>query len=320
MRYTIAKENEVKQLASEGRTLEYIVSVTGIPPKVVWGWCPELRPHEDVIKQSVKQRFHFIYPDFEAKISSAFSPFVRTDISDDDWDMINKVIYDTLFEESLYVFKNVLNDPPEFTSTGRLSNQLFLDYLKEFWSMNSSYVVEHKCKFTYVKSCRDAVHYWSALRNKKIQDVSKGDVELIHEKLVGKKLSPSRICQILKVGLIPLKVAYKEGMTLLKTYDYQLPKKDVRKDIDKTILTKVLNYNWKSAESYTANLVGCQTKMQLREVRALTLKDIFTDGYIYASHIYENGQYLPNPNARVIKVSSTLIDWILKYTSTTPYI
>ena len=58
MRYTIEKENEVKRLAAEGKSSSYICSATGISERVIWNWCPETRPHDDVIKWSVKQRFH----------------------------------------------------------------------------------------------------------------------------------------------------------------------------------------------------------------------------------------------------------------------
>lgn len=321
MRYTIAKENEVKAMAEEGKSLEYISSVTGIAPKVIWQWCPQLRPHEDVIKQSVKQRFHFIFPDFEAKISSAFSPFVREDITDDDWEMVNKVIYDTLYEESLYVFKNAITDPPDFGSTNKLSEELFLDYMKKFWSTSSDYAVQKNLKPSYIESQKNSIHYWSILRNKKLKDITKGDIQIVHEKLESKGLSASRISQILKTGLIPLRYAYENKLTLLKSYDYQLPKKFQRKSlsIESSVLSKIFNSDWKSSESFIANLIGCYAKMQLREVRALRLKDIFTDGFILSSNIYDKGNLIENPNKRIIKVDEQLIDCILKYTSTSPY-
>lgn len=320
MRYTIAKENEVKELAKNGKSLEYITSVTGIPPKVVWNWCPELRPHEDVIKWVVKQRFHFLYPDLEAKISSAFSPFVKENISEDEWEEINKVIYNVLYEESLFVFKNAITDPPTFSDSKMLSNEPVLDYFKKFWTKESNYCKSRNLKESYINQNRNSIHFWFILRTKKVKDITKGDIELVHENLQKKNLSESRIIAILKTGLIPLKAAYKNGMTLLKTYEYQLPKIEKRiMPFSQSQLTKILNSEWKSMESYLANLIGCQAKMQLQEVRALTLQDIFTDGYIYASHIYNHGRYTENPKKRMIKISTTLVDCILKYTSTSPY-
>lgn len=319
MRYTIAKETEVKQMAAEGKSLDYIVSVTGIPPKVIWGWCPELRPHEDIIKQSVKQRFHSLYPDLEAKISSAFSPYIVSAITDDEWEELNKTIYDTLYEESLIVFKNALTDPPDFGNVKKLSEELFLDFMKSYWSENSVYT--NNLKDSYIKMNRNSIHYWSSLRNKKLKDITKGDIELIHEKLVSKNLSASRIYQILKVGLTPLKYAYENGMTIIKSYDYQLPKKFQRKNIElsSSMLSRILNSEWQSSESYVANLIGYYGKMQLREVRALQLKDIYTDGFLISNNIYEKGQLLENPRRRQIKIPVEIIDCILKYTSTSPY-
>lgn len=319
MRYTIEKENEVKKLAKEGKSIEYIASVIGIPKKVIWGWCPKLRPHDDVIKQSVKQRYHSLYPDLEAKISCAFSPFINKDITEDQWEDLNKVIYDTLFEESMYVFKNVLTDPPDFGEIKKLSNEPFLDYLKKFWDMDSEYAKGRKQ--SYMKMHRNSVHYWSPLRNKSVKDITKGDIDIIHENLQSKGLSASRIESVLRTGLIPLRHAYKEGLTILKAYEYQLPQSFRRKGIgiDEYSIVKIFNHSWKSNESFTANLVGYNAEMQLREVRALTLSDIYTEGYINASHIYEYGERKENPNARMIKVSGIIIDCILKYTSTTPY-
>ena len=131
MRYTIEKENEVKNLFAEGKSIDYINSVTGIPKKVIWQWCPELRPHEDIVKQSVKQRYHFLFPDYEAKISSAFSPYICSDISEEEWEEVNKTVYDVLYEEAVAVFKNAISDPPNFGEKTALSNEKFLDYLKK---------------------------------------------------------------------------------------------------------------------------------------------------------------------------------------------
>lgn len=321
MRYTKAREEEVKALAESGKSLDFIASVTGLPKKVIWQWCPVLRPHEDIIKQSVKQRFHFIYPDFEAKISNAFSPFVRSDISEDDWEEINKVIYKTLYEESLYVFKNAITDPPDFSDIKKLSNDLFLDYLKKFWTTESDYVKEKKCKESYVKSNFDSIHYWSMLKFKMLKDVTKNDIEIIHSKLSEKNLSSSRIYQILQVGLIPLKYAYNNGLTLLKAFDYKLPRKCEmkREKLAANVLLQILNSKWENLESQTANYIGYYAKMQLREVRALTFQDIYPDGYISASHIFERNEYKENPNARIIKVPTSLINWIFKYASKSPY-
>lgn len=288
MRYTIAKEQEVKRLCEEGRSLEYIASLTGLPQKVIWSWCPVLRPHEDVIKQSVKQRYHSLYPDLEAKITTAFSPLVREDITEEQWENACNVIYDTLFEESIYVFKNVLSDPPNFGDTKKLSNKRFLDYLKEFWDYdNSIYIKERNAEKErisrqYAEICKNTIHYWSFLKNKLMRDVSKGDVELLHERLSSKNLSPNRIYFILKVGLTPLEYAYKNDLTLLKTYDYQLPKRTKKeyKKIDSVLISKIFNYEWNDQEAYLANLLGYYGNITAADVSKIKLKDIYTDGTI----------------------------------------
>ena len=314
MRYTIAKEQEVKQLAENGKDLEYISALTGIPRKVIWQWVPELRPHEDIIKQSVKQRYHFIYPDFEAKISAAFSPLVREDISEEEWDKVNKIIYDTLYEESIYVFKNVLSDPPNFGDIKKLSNDKFLDYLKHFWDYdNSPYIIEHnsdkeRISREYATICKNTIHYWSSLKNKLLRDITKGDIELIHEKLISKNLSPSRIYSILKVGLTPLEYAYKNGLTLLKTYEYQLPKKTKKPipDYGPQFISKLFNAVWNDQEAYLANLVAYYGGLTINETKNLRLMDIYTDGAICKDN-------------QIVKIPCKVAEAMLKYASTSPY-
>lgn len=313
MRYTIAKEQEVKRLAEKGKDLEYISALTGIPRKVIWQWVPELRPHEDIIKQSVKQRYHFIYPDFEAKISAAFSPLVREDISEEEWENVNKIIYDTLFEESIYVFKNVLSDPPNFGDIKKLSNEKFVDYLKHFWDYdNSPYILEHnsdkeRISRNYAAICRNTIHYWSSLKNKLLRDITKGDIELIHEKLVSKNLSPSRIYSILKVGLTPLEYAYKNGLTLLKTYEYSLPKKTKKTFcIDSSLLAKIFNDTWEDKEAFLANIIAYYAGLSLEETRYIRLCDLYTDGTL-------------SVNERNIKIPKNVVEAALKYASTSYY-
>lgn len=326
MRYTIEKENEVKLLFKEGRSLDYIHSVTGIPKKVIWQWCPELRPHEDIIKQSVKQRYHFLFPDYEAKITSAFSPYICTDISEDDWESLNKHIYDVLYEEAVAVFLNVVSDPPNFGEKKILSNEKFLDYLKNFWDYdNSEYIKERNeekevISRGYANLCKNTLHYWSFLKNKLMRDVSKGDIQIIHEKLVEKKLSSSRIYFILKLALIPLEYAYNQGHTLLRTFDYKVPRKTRQKNVlESIVISKIFNSEWKSSESYLANLLAYVGELKLQEVRALRLSDVFTEGFIVTNNIYTRDGLQPNKNKRVVKISQNVLDCILKYTSTNPF-
>lgn len=314
MRYTIAKEQEVKKMCEDGRTLEYISSVTGLPQKVIWQWCPTLRPHEDIIKQSVKQRYHYFYPELEAKVSAAFSPLTRDDVTEDEWEEANKVIYDTLFEMSLYVFKNVITDPPTFGDSKKLSNKKFVEYLKEFWDYdNSPYIKEHNAEKErisrqYAEICKNTIHYWSFLKNKLMRDVSKGDIEILHEKLSSKNLSPNRIYFILKVGLTPLEYAYKEGLTLLRTFDYQLPKREKKKyvKIDSVLISKIFNYDWNDQEAYLANLLGYYGDITASDVSKITLGDIDLDGNIKVGK-------------KSITIPKKLIDIILAYSSTSPY-
>lgn len=308
MRYTIAVEQQVKKLAEEGRSLEYISTVTGIAKKVIWQWVPALRPHDDIIKQSVKQRYHYMYPDFEAKISTVFSPLVRESISEDEWDNACKVIYDTLFELSVYVFKNVISDPPTFGEVKKLSDAKFCNYLREFWDYdNSPYVAQRKDKLSrkYVNECYNTIRYWSFLRNKLMRDVTKGDIEILHEQLTEKGLSPRRIYFILKVGLKPLEYAYKNGMTLIKTYEYQLPR-ITRQSMDELTFSKIFNAEWEDNEAYIANLIAYYTKMSVKQISSLTLGDIFSDGGIRKGN-------------EIVKIPRQVVDAILKYASTSPY-
>ena len=312
MRYTIEKENLVKQLAKEGRSLDYISSYTEIPNKVIWGWCPELRPHNDIIRQSVKQRFYCVFTEYEAKISSAFSDIVRKDITDVQWNKANKVIYDTFLELSEYIFLNAIQDPPTFSGTNKLSDVKFLDYIKLFWDYeNSPYVKERAfvkpLKKEYVEQCRNTVHFWSPLKNKLMRDITKGDVEIIHEKLQDKKLSSSRIAFILNVGLIPLEYAYKNNETLLKTYEYPIPAR-TKKDysISSELLAKVFNEKWNNFESYTANLVAYYAGLTFEETKNLKLKDIYTDGGLKVNGIVKN-------------IPIFVCDVLTKYASTSPY-
>lgn len=326
MRYTIEKENEVKNLFAEGKSIDYINSVTGIPKKVIWQWCPELRPHEDIVKQSVKQRYHFLFPDYEAKISSAFSPYICTDISEEEWEEVNKTVYDVLYEEAVAVFKNAISDPPNFGERTVLSNEKFLDYLKNFWDYDNSEYIKEKNKEKQVISksysvmCKNTLHYWSFLKNKMMRDVTKGDIQILHEKLVDKKLSPSRIYFILKLGLIPLEYAYEQGQTLLRTFDYKVPKKTRQKNVlQPLVISKIFNSEWKSTESYLANLLAYVGELKLQEVRALRLSDVFTEGFIITNNIYTRNGLEPNKNKRVVKINKSVLDCILKYTSTNPY-
>lgn len=326
MRYTIEVEKKVKQLAEEGKKVDYISSVTNVPKKIIYTWCPSLKPHEDIIKWSVKQRFRFLYPELEAKISSAFSPFVDKDISEEKWDEINKVIYDVLFEESLIVFKNALSDPPDFGEIKKLSNDKFLDFLKLFWNYekspyinkrNSNKIVISK---TYADMCKNTIHYWSPLRNKYMKDVSVGDIEFMHEKLSAQKLSPSRIYFILKVALIPLKYAYENDLTLLKTYEYKMPKKTKKNNpLNPVLISKIFNHEWKDEEAFVANLIAYNCKMHINEIRALTLNDVYADGFIITNNIYTRYGLEKNKNKRVISIPKYLVDIILKYSSTSPY-
>ena len=328
MRYTIEKENEVKLLCEQGRSIEYINSVTGIPKKVIWQWCPELRPHEDIIRQSVKQRYHFLFPDLEAKITSAFSPYICSEIKEDDWELLNKLVYDVLYEEALAVFKNVITDPPTFSETKKLSNEKFLDYLKKFWDYETSEYIKQRNEKTetiskpYADMCKNTLHYWSSLKNKLMRDVTKGDIEIVHEKLTEKKLSQSRIYFILEIALIPLKYAYNNGQTFSRVFEYKLPKRTKEKNnlLSPLVISKIFNSDWKCTESFLGNFIAYSLGLTLKEVRALRLCDIYTENVIVTNNIYTQKKGLEeNPNKKVFKISKNLYNCLLKYTSASPY-
>lgn len=319
MRYTIEKENEVKRLAAEGKSSSYICSLTNIPERVIWNWCPETRPHNDVIKWSVKQRYHYDFPDFEARISSAISPLLRKDVSEEEWEDVNKVIYNVLFDEAILVFKNVLEDPPEFSSEKKLSKEPFLDYLRRFWSEDSEYVKRKNLSPVYVKQNHDSIHFWSLMKKRKLSEINSGDIERVFENLSDKGLSQSRINAIMKVALIPLKEAFKEGSILSRCYEFYLPKVEKSENNLSTIdAVKIFNSSWENKEAFVANLVAYICKMQLQEVRALRLQDI-GEKTITVKNYYTRDGLVKNRKPRVINTSSYITSTIMKYASTAPY-
>lgn len=320
MRYTIEKEQEVKRMVAENKSIDYISAKTNIPKKVIWNWCPELRPKEDVLMQIVKQRFRLEYQDLEAKIANAYSPYVKANISDKEWIQISKTVFQVLFDESLLVFKSALNEPPQITKTNKLSDEYFLDYLKRFWTEDFEYAITKKLSKSYIKMNRDSIHFWSSLRNIKLSEISKGDIEIVHENLEKKGLSESRVNSILKTALIPLKFAFYKGFIAQNVSDYHLlktPPKSLR--FDALTTTKIFNAEWDCFESRLANLIAYFTGFQLREVLALTLQNIYTDGYIVSNHIYDVKGYTLSKKSHCTKVPISLIDTILQYTSTSPF-
>lgn len=319
MRYTIEKENEVKRLAAEGKSSSYICSLTNIPERVIWNWCPETRPHDDVIKWSVKQRYHSVIPELEARISAAISPLMRKDISEEEWENANQVINKTLFEEAIIVFKNLLAEPPEFGSEKKLSKEPFLDYLRKFWSEDSEYVKRKELKPVYVRQNHDSVHYWSLLKKRVLSEVNSGDIERVFEKLSEKGLSQSRINGIMKTGLIPLKEAYKQGLIPSRCHEFYLPKVEkTRNHLTFTDISKIFNSHWEDEQAFVANLIAYVCNMQLQEVRALRLRDI-SPNVIRIENYYTKEGLVKNKNPRTINVTSYVTDVVLKYASKIPY-
>jgi len=319
MRYTIEKEKEVRELAAAGKSSSYISSLTGIPERVIWNWCPETRPHDDVIKWSVKQRYHYDIPELEARISSAISPLIRDDVTEEEWDNVNSIINKTLFDEAVIVFKNLLNDPPEFGSEKRLSKEPFLEYLKKFWSEDSEYVKRKELNPVYVKQNHDSIHYWSMTKKRAVSEINSGDIERVFEKLSEKGLSQSRINGIMKTGLIPLKEAYKQGLILTRCYEFYLPKVEkAQNNLTSVDISKIFNSHWDNEEAFIANLVAYVGKMQLQEVRALRLCDV-DEKTINIENFYTKEGLVRNKKPRVITTSSYVTSIILKYASTAPY-
>ena len=320
MRYTIEREKQVRQLVEQGKSSSYISSLTGVPERVIWNWCPETRPHDDVIKWSVKQRFHSVIPELEARISAAMSPLVRKDISEEEWDNLNTVVNKTLFEEAIIVFKNLLSEPPEFGSEKKLSKEPFLDYLKKFWSEDSEYAKRKNLSPVYVKQNHDSVHFWSLLRKRTLSEVNYGDIERVFENLSQKGLSQSRVNAIMKTALIPLKEAYKNGLVPSRCYEFYLPKVEkTNKSLSPVTVSKIFNTHWKDSEAFVANLVGYIGGLQLQEVRALRLCDI-GEKTITVNNYYSKGKLIECKNKRVIETSSYVIKVILQYASTTPHV
>ena len=319
MRYTIEREKEVRALAAQGKSSSYISSKTNIPERVIWNWCPETRPHDDVIKWSVKQRYHSIIPELEARISAAVSPIVRRDITEDEWESVNQVINKTLFEEAIIVFKNLLAEPPEFGSEKRLSKEPFLDYLRRFWSEDSEYVKRKGLKSVYIKQNHDSVHYWSLLKKRSLSEVNSGDIERVFENLSAKGLSQSRVNGIMKTGLIPLKEAYKQGLIPSRCHEFYLPKVEKSEsNLSFIDISKIFNTPWKDYQAFIANLIAYYGKMQLQEVRALRICDIF-DNAIRIENCYTRDGLMKNKNPRTITISSFVSKAIICYASTIPY-
>lgn len=318
MRYSIEKENEVKHLAEEGKSSAYISSATGIPERVIWNWCPELRPHDDIIKWSVKQRMHSILPELEAKISAAVSPCVKSSITEDEWENMNKIINATLFEEAIIVFRNALEYPPDFGKDKKLSQEPLLEYFRKFWSMDSDYVKNKNLKENYVKTNRDSVHYWSMFRKNKLSEINTGDIELFYEHLCEKDLSQSRINAIMKVGLIPLKYAYNNGLILNRCHEFYLPVIEKKTyNLTSVEVSKIFNTVWDDSEAYLANLIACNFHLQIQEVRALRICDIWEDE-LNVNNIFSDALH-ENKNKRALPLSSFFRDAILRYVSTSPY-
>lgn len=319
MRYTIEREKEVRALAAQGKSSSYISSKTNIPERVIWNWSPETRPHDDVIKWSVKQRYHSIIPELEARISAAISPIVRKDVSEEEWESVNQVINKTLFEEAIIVFKNLLAEPPEFGSEKRLSKEPFLDFLRKFWSEDSEYVKRKNLSPAYVKQNHDSVHYWSLMRKRVLSEINTGDIERVFEHLSEKGLSQSRINGIMKTALIPLKEAYKEGLIPSRCHEFYLPKVEKAEDNFTSVdVSKLFNAKWENDQAYVANLVAFVGKMQLQEVRALRLCDIGNDT-INIVNYYTKGNLIKNKHPRTVEVSDFVINILISYASTTPY-
>lgn len=312
MRYTLAIENEVKRLCEEGKDLDYISSATGIAKKVIWGWCPSLRPHEDVIRTSVKQRYHYNFPEYESKISAAFSGITREDITDDEWEEVNSVIHDTLFEEAVYVFKNVINDPPAFGGNKKLSEDLFFDYIKKYWSSNNELLKDKKA--IYIKKMRSNVRYWSFLRGKMLKDVSNGDVNILRERLDNSGFAPLTISAILKAGTIPLKTAYKQGLTMLRAFDIEVSLDKAKPCINKdTAFDIFINANWKSQEGLLANWIAFNTGMTLSEIKAIKLSDIFPN-FITSHHVLnKKREYIEKKSTELHKINTHLYMLIIDY-------
>lgn len=320
MRYTISKENEVRELVAQGKSVDYISALTNVSKKTILNWCPELKPNDETLRLIIKQRFRLEYSDWEAKITNSFSPFLKNNVSDDEWIDLNKTVYDVLYEESMLVAKSVLKNPPDIKYSENLSDELFLSFLKNFWNINSEYVKQKKLSENYVLMNYNSIHYWSLLRTRKLKNITKSDIEVVHEKLKEKDLSQSRVNSILRTGLIPLKFAYIKGFTVQKVFDYELPKTPlVFSRFDKITIFKIFNQKWNSFEAKLANLIGYFTGFELQEVLALTLQDLYLDGYITSSHIYNKNGYCLNPYPKKISVSNDFINLILKYASTSPY-
>lgn len=301
MRYSIAIEKEVKELSEQGKSLDYIFSATGVPKSVIWRWCPELRPHDDIIKSSVKQRYHSIFPEWESKISSEFSKITRSDISEEDWDNANNTIHKTLFDEAVAIFKNIIDDPPVFNSNKKYAEIKVLDYLKKYWTS------QDKQSSIYLKQRLSTIRYWSPFRNRFVYELTNGDVRFLREKLEDKKFSRSRIFYILKTGLIAFDYAYNNNLMPCHLETIKISKiKRILPITKENALDLFINSEWKTREGLLANWIGFQTGLSLSEIKALKVSDFFPD-FIISSHILnKQKQYIQKKEKCLCSISETL--------------
>lgn len=321
MRYSIEKESEVKSLAAQGRNLDYISSVSGVPKKVIRLWCPELRPHEDVIKRSVLQRFHSDLPEYEAEISSEVSKYAREDITDDEWESLGRTVSRVLLDEAVHVFKSTITDPPEFTDKNRLSEQGFLDFLKDFWSRDRSPFLAAHPEFSdgYVRNSAGAVRYYSRFRKKLLRDMTSADLEILHENLSESGLSEHRINFILRAGRTALKYAYQQGMTLSRAYDHRLqrPGKSQNAAISTQDALELFSDEWSNPTAMLANFLAFLCGLRQNETRALRGKDFGKKSVTIAHTFSRTGKLVGLSLPRTVPLTKIIVETVRKLSSRT---
>lgn len=309
MRYSIDKEVRARELAADGKSLDYIVSTVGVPKKVVIGWIPELRPHEDVIKWSVKQRFHSDFPEYEAVVSSEFSKFAREDITDEEWESLNRTVSKVMFDEAVHVFENAISDPPDFTGKTKLSDVSFTQFMRDFWNEGSSCIAGKGFSPAYIRNSANTVRYYSFLRNKSVKNVTEADLEILSEKLRSANLSEWRINFIIRAGRTALRYAYEQGMTVNRAYEFSL-KKPCRTDyvpLTWNEAAELFSVNWKTQDAMLANFLAFTGGLKQNELRALRICDIGKDS-IYVLHSFSRSKKLvPSDCPRTVVLSEVVI-------------
>lgn len=333
MRYSIELEKKVRQLVSENKPVSEIAKNCNVSKKVIYRWCPELLNSDEQLRVSVKQKFHSVLPQYEAKITSCVAPYMPNSLPDDTWEMIQKNIATQIFEQTVSTYKAALqytlNETDAELPKICTSDENFITYLKRFWNFNKSEYVQDRQKkglsirIEYVRQNHNCVKYWEEWFDKKsLNEVTVNDVLSFKDKLIQKGYSNNKINLILHSGVTALKFAYQRFLTSNDCFSNMtyLPRQYAEGiKIDESVIEDLFTQKWESQEAFVGNLTAYITGLKYCELVALRLSDI-TDNVIHIRNIYSNElKPCKKKDERDLVVSEKLIDMLKDYASTSPY-